>query len=151
MPRSSVLRGGLISPRKVDTHARLRNKRKPPRGMFLSAEGLTSFATAPAAHADALLKKFDAELIELKRQVLCCSILLCLLVACLTNHHGSSVSNIYFLQGGYVFIIVCLPVRLLATSKMDLHKIFREGWQSASEEMIKFWWLSRYTYGSHHW
>jgi len=80
MPRSSVLRGGLISPRKVDTHARLRNKRKPPRGMYLSADSLTSFATAPAAQADALLKKFDAELIELKRQVVCYGILLCVLV-----------------------------------------------------------------------
>lgn len=68
-PRSSVLRGGLISPRKVDMHARLRNRRKPPRGMYLSAESLSSFATSPAAQADALLKKFDAELIELKRQV----------------------------------------------------------------------------------
>jgi len=71
-----------MSPRKVDTHARLRNKRKPPRGMFLTVDGLTSFATAPAAQADALLKKFDAELIELKRQVVCCSILPCLIVAC---------------------------------------------------------------------
>ena len=68
-PRSSVLRGGLMSPRKVDSHARLRNKRKPPRGMYLSSESLMSFATAPTAQADALLKKFDAELVELKRQV----------------------------------------------------------------------------------
>jgi len=26
---------------------------------------------------------------------------------------------------------------------MDLHEIFREGWQWASEQVIKFWWLSR--------
>jgi len=26
---------------------------------------------------------------------------------------------------------------------MDLHEIFREGWQWASEQMIKFWWQSR--------
>jgi len=82
-PRSSVMRGGLMSPRKVDSHARLRNKRKPPRGMYLNAESLTSFATSPAAQADALLKKFDAELVELKRQVGYCSILLCLF--CLDN------------------------------------------------------------------
>jgi len=25
---------------------------------------------------------------------------------------------------------------------MDLHEIFREGWQWASEQMIKFWWRS---------
>ena len=58
-----------MSPRKVDTHARLRNKRKPPRGMYLNAESLMSFATSAAAQADALLKKFEAELVELKRQV----------------------------------------------------------------------------------
>ena len=23
---------------------------------------------------------------------------------------------------------------------MDLHEIFREGWQWANEEVIKFWW-----------
>jgi len=63
------MRGGLMSPRKVDTHARLRNKRKPPRGMYLNAESLMSFATSAAAQADALLKKFEAELVELKRQV----------------------------------------------------------------------------------
>jgi len=25
---------------------------------------------------------------------------------------------------------------------MDLHEIFRKGWQWANEQMIKFWWLS---------
>ena len=25
---------------------------------------------------------------------------------------------------------------------MDLHEIFREGWQWASEQMVKFWWRS---------
>lgn len=72
-PRSSVMRGGLMSPRKVDAHARMRNKRKPPRGMYLQSESLMSFATAPATQADALLKKFDAELVELKRQVSHCT------------------------------------------------------------------------------
>jgi len=62
-----------MSPRKVDTHARLRNKRKPPRGMHLNSESLMSFATSPTSQADALLKKFDAELVELKRQVGCFS------------------------------------------------------------------------------
>jgi len=36
-----------------------------------------------------------------------------------------------------------LSVRLLATLRInfqtDLHEIFREGWQWASEQMIKFW------------
>jgi len=26
---------------------------------------------------------------------------------------------------------------------MDLHEIFREGWQWANEQMITFWWQSR--------
>ena len=68
------MRGGLMSPRKVDTHARLRNKRRPPRGMHLTAESLVSFAHSAAAQADALMKKFEAELVELKRQVNYCSV-----------------------------------------------------------------------------
>ena len=51
----------------------------------------------------------------------------------------------YLCQEGCV-IGVCLFVCLLATLcknfRMDLHEIFREGWQWASEEMIKFWWRS---------
>ena len=42
---------------------------------------------------------------------------------------------------------VCLPVcLLLATLRKnfvtDLHEIFREGWQWASEQLIKFWWVA---------
>ena len=38
----------------------------------------------------------------------------------------------------------CLSVCLLATNfQTDLHEIFREGWQWAKEQMIKFWWQSR--------
>jgi len=47
----------------------------------------------------------------------------------------------YVRQGGYV-IIVCLSVCLLAALhrnlQTDLHEIFREGWQWANEQMIKF-------------
>jgi len=47
-------------------------------------------------------------------------------------------------QGGYVIVVVCLSVCLLATLgkhfRTDLHEIFREGWQWANEQMIKFWW-----------
>jgi len=44
-------------------------------------------------------------------------------------------------QGGYVVVIVCLSVRNFAQKFLtDLHEIFREGWQSANEQMIKFWW-----------
>ena len=43
-----------------------------------------------------------------------------------------------------VCLFVCL---LLATLRKkfqtDLHEIFREGWQWANEQMIKFWWQSR--------
>jgi len=49
---------------------------------------------------------------------------------------------VYLRQGGYAFIVVCLSVCLLATLhknlRTDLHEIFREGWQSANEQMIKF-------------
>ena len=43
--------------------------------------------------------------------------------------------------------VVCLFVCLLATLhknfQTDLHTIFREGWQWANEQVIKFWWRSR--------
>jgi len=52
-------------------------------------------------------------------------------------------SYFYLRQGGYVFVIVCLSVCLLATFhknfQTDLHEIFREGWQWGKEEIIKFW------------
>ena len=56
----------------------------------------------------------------------------------------------YLRQGGYVVVVVCLSVRLfvclLATLRKnfwtDLHEIFREGWQWANEQTIKFWWRS---------
>jgi len=43
---------------------------------------------------------------------------------------------------------VCLSVCLLATLRKnfqtDLHEILREGWQWASEQIVKFWWQSEY-------
>ena len=40
----------------------------------------------------------------------------------------------------------CLSVCLLPTLRKnfptDLHEIFREGWQWANEQMVKFWLLS---------
>jgi len=51
---------------------------------------------------------------------------------------------LYLRQGGYVFVVVCLFVSLLAALRKnvrtDLHEIFREGWQLASEQIVKFWW-----------
>jgi len=53
----------------------------------------------------------------------------------------------YRRQRGYVIVVVCLSVCLLATLRKsfrtDLHEIFREGWQWANKPMIKFWWRSR--------
>ena len=54
----------------------------------------------------------------------------------------------YLRQEAYVIVVVCLSVCLsvclLATLRKnfrtDLHEIFREGWQWASEQMNKFWW-----------
>jgi len=44
-------------------------------------------------------------------------------------------------------LFVCLSVCLLATLHKNfqtvLHDIFRQGWQWAIEQMIKFWWRSR--------
>jgi len=57
--------------------------------------------------------------------------------------HYTSKAHFYLSQQGYVFVVVCLSVCLLATSRKnfrtDLHEIFREGWQWASEQMAKFW------------
>jgi len=56
----------------------------------------------------------------------------------------------YLCQVGYVFVVVCLSVCwsvcLLATLcksfQTDLRESFREGWQWAIEQVIKFWWWS---------
>ena len=45
----------------------------------------------------------------------------------------------YLCQGGYVFVVVCL---LATVRKSFRYEIFREGWQWASEQMVKFWWRS---------
>jgi len=40
-------------------------------------------------------------------------------------------------------LFVCLSVATLRKNfRTDLHEIFREGWQWAIEQMIKFWWQS---------
>jgi len=49
-------------------------------------------------------------------------------------------------KAGYVFVVVCLCVCLLATLRKnfltDSYEIFREGLQLANEQMVKFWWRS---------
>jgi len=57
---------------------------------------------------------------------------------CLNSHHLYD----YFYQGGYVIVVVCLLATLCKNFGSDLHEIFREGWQWASEQMITFWWRS---------
>jgi len=37
-------------------------------------------------------------------------------------------------------LFVCLLTTWCKNFQKDLHEIFREGWQWASEQMIKFWW-----------
>jgi hypothetical protein len=59
-----------MSPRKVDVHAKTRNKRKPPRGMYINNDSLMAFASCTQpGQGDSILKKLDGDLVELKRQV----------------------------------------------------------------------------------
>jgi len=58
-------------------------------------------------------------------------------------------NNFLPLQGGYVFVVVCLFVCLFVSRQLcaktfqtGLHDICREGWQWANEQTIKFWWRS---------
>jgi len=45
----------------------------------------------------------------------------------------------YLRQGGYVIVVICLSVSNFRKDfQMDLHEIFRECWEWASEQMIKF-------------
>jgi len=39
------------------------------------------------------------------------------------------VGSCYLRQGGYVIVVVCLLATLCKNFQMDLHDIFREGWQ----------------------
>ena len=56
----------------------------------------------------------------------------------------------------FVSLFACLLVTLRKSFQTDLHEIFREGWQSANEQMIEFWWRTgspsgyrdRYPYSS---
>jgi len=49
----------------------------------------------------------------------------------------------YLQQGGYVIVVVCLFVCLLAILRKNfqtnLHEIVREGWQWVNGQMTKFW------------
>lgn len=63
-----------MSPRKVDVHAKMRNRRKPPRGMYLNYDALMGFASCTQpGQGDGVLKKLDGDLVELKRQASLCN------------------------------------------------------------------------------
>ena len=47
----------------------VKNKRKPPRGMYLDLHDLNAIATGPPGQGAALLKNLDAEIVSLKRTV----------------------------------------------------------------------------------
>jgi len=77
------------------------------------------------------------------------------LLACTETYDYPCQQTVFYLrQAGYIFWVVCLSVCLLATLRKnfwtDLREIFREVWQWAVEQMIKFWWQSghRFGYGS---
>jgi len=54
--------------------------------------------------------------------------------------HSTLLLFYYVCKGGYVFVIVCLSVCLLATLHKnfgtDFHEILREDWQWASEQLL---------------
>ena len=38
------------------------------------------------------------------------------------------------------FVCLCLLANLYKNFRIDLHEIFREGWQWTNEKIVKFWW-----------
>ena len=57
----------------------------------------------------------------------------CQRLASVTEHYFDYYYYYYIRQGGYVFVLVCLSVCLLAILRKnvqtDLHEIFRDGWR----------------------
>lgn len=61
---------GPSKPRDRHTHSLiLRNKRKPPRGMYINHDDLIAMASGPAGQGEQMLKAMDREIVSLKRQV----------------------------------------------------------------------------------
>lgn len=61
---------GPAKPRDRHTHSLiLRNKRKPPRGMYINHDDLIAMASGPAGQGEQMLKAMDREIVSLKRQV----------------------------------------------------------------------------------
>ncbi|XP_013401912.1 REST corepressor 3 [Lingula anatina] len=67
--RTGVMRTAMGKRDLQSRHHPYKNKRKPPRGMYLEQDDLIALATGPAGQGDALLKNLEAELVSLKRQV----------------------------------------------------------------------------------
>lgn len=67
-PAATATRANPVN-KKSDVHLRMKNKRKPPRGMYLNYDDLIAIATGPPGQGEALLKQLDTELVSLKRQV----------------------------------------------------------------------------------
>ena len=61
----------------------------------------------------------------------------------LRRHKKLSDSYFFRLCYGYVLVVVfCLLATLRKNFRRDLHESFREGWQWAIEQLVKFWWRS---------
>ncbi|XP_046664944.1 REST corepressor 3-like isoform X1 [Homalodisca vitripennis] len=58
---------GPTKPR--DRQLLLRNKRKPPRGMYVNHDDLVAMASGPTGQGEQMLKAMDREIVSLKRQV----------------------------------------------------------------------------------
>ncbi|XP_054261661.1 REST corepressor 1 isoform X2 [Macrosteles quadrilineatus] len=58
---------GPTKPR--DRQLLLRNKRKPPRGMYVNHDDLVAMASGPAGQGEQMLRATDREIVALKRQV----------------------------------------------------------------------------------
>lgn len=55
---------------RIDRHFNLpRNKRTPPRGMYINHDDLTAIASGSSKQSDFVLKSMDRELLTLKRIV----------------------------------------------------------------------------------
>lgn len=66
--KSNIGKAGFGS-RKLMHDPRMRNKRKPPRGMHLSVESIKSVAKGPFTQRHSVLKKLDLGFVNLRRQV----------------------------------------------------------------------------------
>jgi len=60
---------GPVKPRDRHSHALLRHKRKPPRGMFINHDDLIAMASGPSGQGEQMLRSMDREIVSLKRQV----------------------------------------------------------------------------------